>query len=135
MDEEIIDRQSKRMRLIALVVACLWAGWWTFFGIASSIGEDPSVAGVFIHTAVPGIVFLMSVFVAWRWNPIGGVVLIVEGLITLVGYPLLVGSRFSLSMVVFVLVSMSAPPVLAGSLLLAAWRRSQQKLNRESQSN
>jgi hypothetical protein len=104
--------------IIALVLALLWALWWTFFGFASGVGEGLSLVGVFVHAALPGGVMLISVAVAWLWRLVGGVLLVVEGIIVLVGYPIMVSNRFGLRTIVFVLLTMALPPLLAGILLL-----------------
>lgn len=115
------------MRHISRALALLWAGWWTFFGLASGLVEGLSPIGVFIHTAVPGLVFLASVAVAWRWEAIGAVLLLAEGLLVLIGYPLMVHGRFPLSTITLVLLTMAVPPLAAGSLFFASWRKSKRR--------
>ncbi len=106
------------LRNIALCLALLWAGWWTFFGLASGFGERLSLVGVVVHTAVPGIVFLASALAAWRWTVVGGIVLLIEGLLVLIIYPIMVAGRFPKATIAFVLLTMAVPPLLAGCLLL-----------------
>jgi hypothetical protein len=57
--------------------------------------------------------------VAWRWRLAGASLLILEGLVIAVGYPLLFGSRFPIATVVMVLMTMAAPLLAAGILLIA----------------
>jgi hypothetical protein len=113
---------AERMRYLARALALLWAGWWVFFGLASGIGEGGTPAYVLLHTAVPGLVFLISAIVAWRWEAVGGVILMLEGVLVLIGYPIVFG-RFPLTTIVFVLLTMALPPLVAGFLFLADWRR------------
>ena len=58
----------KFMRYTARVIALLWAGWWTFFGLASGIGEGLDILGTLIHTAMPGLFFLFIAIIPWRWE-------------------------------------------------------------------
>ncbi len=101
---------SRWLRIIALGLAFLWAGWWTFFGLASGISEGLPPLGVLIHTTVPGLIFLAVVLIAWRWDLIGGTLLILAGLLTLWVFPF--------ARELFGLLTLSLPPVIAGALLL-----------------
>jgi hypothetical protein len=116
-------RWGRWMRHIGRGLALLWAGWWCFFGLASGLSEGLTAAGVLVHTAVPGLVFLVSAFVPWRWEALGAVLLLVEGIVVLIAYPVMVSGRFPLSTIVFVSLTMALPPLVAGVLLLADWRR------------
>jgi len=103
---------------LARLLALAWGGWWTFFGLASGIGEKLKPVGILIHATVPGLIFLASAILAWRRPLAGGSLLIVEGLAVLIAYPLIFGPRFPLATVLFVLLTMAAPPLLSGALLL-----------------
>jgi hypothetical protein len=106
--------------IIALVLALLWAAWWIFFGLASGIGEGMSLGGILIHAALPGGIMLISVAVAWMWKLVGGELLVLEGIIVLIGYPIMVSNRFGLRTIVFVMLTMALPPLLAGILLVTS---------------
>lgn len=96
------------VRYTARTVSTLWGGWWTFFGLASGIGEGLEPLGILIHTLIPGLVFLASAAIAWRWGRVGGVVLILEGLFTLVYFP------FAMTAPGFL--TLSLPAIAAGIL-------------------
>ena len=70
-----------------------------------------------LHAALPGLVFLASALVAWRWEPLGGALLLVEGMFVLVAYPFIAYRHFSASTILFVLVTMALPPLMAGGFL------------------
>ena len=106
------------MRSIARGLALLWAGWWTFFGLASGIGEKAGLLGVLIHTTVPGLIFLITVLIAWRWEPVGGILLILEGL-----WAIFFFKQRSLAAFFFMLGTITLPPLSAGFLLLISWRK------------
>lgn len=108
------------MRIGALIVALGWAVFWTWFGLASGISEGLNVIGVIIHTSVPGLVFLGTVALAWKWGLVGGIMLILEGIIIAIGYPLMVGGRFPFETILFILLTMALPPFVSGVLLVKA---------------
>ena len=62
---------------LARILSLAWGGWWTFFGLASGVGEKLRPAGVLVHATAPGLIFLASAILAWRWPVPGGVLLIV----------------------------------------------------------
>ena len=74
--------------------------------------------------ALPGLALLSSVAIAWRWQLIGGILLVLEAAIIAVVYFMMTYSIFPHSTIIFVLLTMALPPLVAGSLLLANWRRS-----------
>jgi hypothetical protein len=111
-------KSVKEMRTLAVIVSLLWGGWWTFFGLASGLGEKLSPPGILAHAALPGLVFLISAAMAWRWEAAGGTVLLLEGLLVLFVYPALAHGRFSIATIAFVLLTMAVPPLIAGSLFL-----------------
>lgn len=114
--------RPKWLRRAGLVVGLVAAGWWVFFGIASGIGEGLDFVGALVHTALPGLIFLASVAVAWRWEPIGGVFLIVEGLFVSVAYSIVFG-HCPLMTIVLVLLTMSLPLLASGVLFLLSPRK------------
>jgi len=110
----------------ARILSLAWAGFWVWFGLASGISEPTTERGklmdVLIHTTVPGLVFLVTALIAWRWEAVGGVLLLLEGLIIAVGYPWMFHGRFPLRTYVFVELTMAVPPLVAGVLFLIASR-------------
>lgn len=121
----MIWQQYRRWwRWAARLIALAWAGWWIFFGLASGIGEGLDWEGVLIHTAVPGLVFLvLALLPLWR-EGVGGALLILTGLLVAVWYPVMVYGRFPLSTIIFVLLLMALPPFLTGGMCLFCWRHS-----------
>jgi hypothetical protein len=111
----------------ARILAMLWAAFWTWFGLASGIAEGLGPAGILVHTAVPGLFFVLLLLVAWRWQAVGGILLVLASLSIAVAYPL-VFRRMPLPTTIFVLLTMAVPPLLAGILFLAHWRLNKSKL-------
>lgn len=105
-----------RIHHIARALAMGWAGLWVLFGLSSGLSEGMSLTGVLLHTAVPGMIFLASAVIAWRWEMIGGIVLMLEGLLMLIFYPAIAIGRISLWGIVLVVLTMALPPLIAGFL-------------------
>lgn len=105
---------TKWTRYIARTIALTWALWWIFFGLASSYIEKMNFIGTLVHMAVPGFIFLISAAIAWIWESVGGIILILEGLIILIGYPLLYYNRLSTQTIVFTLLILALPALIAG---------------------
>jgi hypothetical protein len=110
------------MRTIARILACLWFGFWALFGIASGIGEGGS--NFIFHLIFPTLIFAILLFVVWRWERVGSIIMIILGLVVAVGYPLTFGRRFPVTTSIFMELTMALPPLLAGFLLIAARRKS-----------
>jgi hypothetical protein len=102
---------SKWIRYTARGVALAWASLWTMFGLMSGIGEGLDPVGVFMHTLVPGLIFLIAAIIAWRWELFGGLLLVAEGLLTMATFPFATTSQG------FMLLAF--PPIVAGCLFLA----------------
>lgn len=116
------EQVTKWMRYCARALAIIWASWWTFFGIASGLGEGSDIVGVLIHTAFPGLVFLSVAILAWQRLAMGGILLLLVGVLTFIMFP---GTmRFPFPTRIFMLLSFHLPPFVAGLLSLASWLRS-----------
>jgi hypothetical protein len=106
--------KSKAMRYMARAIALVWAGWWTVFGLLAGIGEGGGLEGIFLHTLMPGLIFLGVALLAWRWERAGGALLVLTGLVTL---PI-----FGYAQTPQGFVLLALPPLLAGLLyLLDSW--------------
>jgi hypothetical protein len=86
------------------------------------IGEG-GIVGTLIHAAVPGLVFAVSVVVAWKWELIGGIILAAEGVIIAVGYPVMVRGKFPGRTVVQTVLMLAVPPLAAGIMFVLCGRR------------
>jgi len=103
------------MRKFALIIALIWALWWLYFGLVS--GTNEGIADNLI-SATPGLIYVASVVVAWRWQKAGAITLLIEGLIILFGYPRMAYGRLPFITILIVLVMLALPALLSGSLLI-----------------
>jgi len=108
------------LRYAARALAALWAGWWTFFVWMTVASEGFSTAGLTVALCL-GVLFLGSAAIAWRWERLASLLLLVEGLVVLIGYAQ-VAQGLPQSTVVLVIVSLALPPLLA-ALFLTMCRR------------
>jgi hypothetical protein len=98
------------MRFLARALALVWVGFWTLFALAEGregLSHLPML-----------LLMLGAIWLAWRREIVGGALLLFLGVSVMIAYPLLAHPRFPLSTVVFVLLTLGLPPLLAGLLLL-----------------
>jgi hypothetical protein len=100
-------------RVVARAMALVWAAFWFLFGLASGLGEGLGPIGAVMHT-VPGVIFLVSALIAWRWEAVGAVLLLLEA-------PMISGFFHVRDPALLAILPL--PPLLAGCLFLAACRR------------
>jgi len=74
-----------------------------------------------MHTAVPGLIFLVSTLIAWLRERIGGIVLLCEGLTVMIVYSIIIYNRVPYSKMPIALLTLALlalPPLIAGYLFL-----------------
>jgi hypothetical protein len=108
--------------LAAVLIMVPVLAFWFWFGIGSALHEELGAGNWIAHLAVPGGVFLATLVLALKWRWIGGSLLLLEGCIILIGYPILVRGRFGLSTIALVLLTMAFPPAISGTLFLLSAR-------------
>ncbi len=113
---------AKWMRWGGLALATAVGLFWMWFGIASGVGEGLTPLGVVQHALVPGGVIALIVVAAWRWPLAGGPLLIAAGIAA--GFFFGWWARFPAATRLFMVLTLVAPPVVAGGLVIAARLRS-----------
>jgi len=111
-----VDRPYCGYRLGRLVV---------FFGVASFLSE-PFSANALIVIIVFCLIFALSAGIPWFWESVGSFVLLIEGGLVMIVYPLVTWGHMPFITIAFVLATMALPPVISGVLLLISWRRTSQ---------
>jgi len=102
-----------------LAVAVFWL-WW---GVGSAYVEGFSWMSLLAH-CVPGLLILIGTLVAWKWERIGGSLLV--GAAVLVTAFLLWALIFRggyRQVAAIVWLTMALPPLVTGLLFLASWGR------------
>ncbi len=113
------DRVAKLMRYIARGLALIWAGWWVFCN-GASLMLNFSLGWLLVAICI-SLFLLASAAIPWRWEVIGGVVLVLEGL-ALFTAQMFVG--FGGWPHILMVLAGGLPPLVAGILFLASWWRS-----------
>ena len=101
-----------------LMLALIWGLWWTVFMLMSGTPKN-GLGGIIMNmpNAIPGFIFLISIFVAWKFPLSGGIILVIEGLSVLIIYPI-IAHKFSISTIIFVMLTLGLPPIIGGSLII-----------------
>ena len=117
--------RAKHLERLAWTLELALVAFWLWFGIASAVSERAGWQNVVAHLLIPGGVFAIIAAIAWRWRMAGAILMIASGGAIFVVYPLLFAEFFPTPTIVFVLLTMAAPPVAAGVLLFEARRLAQ----------
>lgn len=107
-------------RYTARLIALIWAGCWLYVALSSVAGLGLNSGGVFVTICFCAF-FLGSVAVAWHWEAVGGVILMVEGLLILSVYPIWMSGRLPVKFIIFAMLTMAVPALVAGFLFFISW--------------
>jgi hypothetical protein len=107
---------------IASILSLLWGGWWTFFGLASGIGEGIGILGTLMHALVPGFIFLATALAARKWSFAGGILLVLEGVLALwfFGY---LSDRLLTALGLQMVLLLGLPGVISGLIFMSESRK------------
>lgn len=105
------------LRNAARALAGAWAFFWLFYGLPFG---GITIGHTTLHPMIPGLAFVALFLAAWRWEFVGGSLLVLAGLHLAVYYPLYLHSRDAAT-VTIVTLGLAAPPLSAGLLQLCGW--------------
>ncbi|MDZ7269537.1 MAG: hypothetical protein ONB48_19145 [candidate division KSB1 bacterium] len=120
---EVLANRSRHTRTVARCLTVLWAGWWVLLGLSSGFSAGVPPAKVLLHLAIPGLIFLLTAAIAWRWEHLGARLLLWEGVLIFAFYPIITWGATTLAGALLVIFTMALPPLLAGILLRENWHR------------
>jgi hypothetical protein len=126
--ETVRNKRRKRLRRAGLIVGLSAAVWWLLFGIVSGNDMGLDFIGSLLHTALPGLIFLVNIAIAWKWESIGGMLLIVEALVTLAILSIITNHCPQMN-AALILLTMSLPLLLSGILFVIS-RKEGKKQNK-----
>ena len=110
---------TNKLRWLARIIVVVWAGFWTFFAVASAMGpQGVSRSGTLWPVATALLIFVGTAVLAWRWETPAAILLLVEGLFVCSAYATGYYHARYVSQAVFVLSTLALPPVVAALLLL-----------------
>ena len=103
-------------RILILLIGIGWA----WFGLVSGPVQSVTFLDIFKNwpNALPGIIIIISALIAWFKETIGGLLLFLEGIIVLIGYPVLAYGYFSNKSIIIVVCTLALPAVLIGVLFM-----------------
>jgi hypothetical protein len=101
----------------ARTLALLWAGFWMLFFTAESLVWNTPLDRMIIWMTI-GLAFLIVALVAWRWEVVGGVLLIAVGIVSVLAYYSRGPRPISTTTLVTTLLAFGIPPTGAGVLFL-----------------
>lgn len=101
----------KRLRYIARGILILIALTWFTFALLSGAGEGAAGISANVPNALPWLVLFALVGIAWKWEHIGGLLIIAAGLFSIF--------FFREPLVFF---AISVPLIFLGGLFVALWR-------------
>lgn len=112
-------QRSAFTRGIAWLILIVWAGWWIFFNVATGVGKiaELGLMGLVLDLIMP-VVILVLLWICWRWELIGGILLIVAALVF--GYLVfdIAGPGQHPLVQNFMFLAMILPAVFSGVLLI-----------------
>jgi len=108
---------AKRIRNVALGVGAAWAGWWVFFEMAEAIPSRQ-----FTEMIIFVLLMFGAVALGWKWPAIGGTAFLMEGAAAIIMFAPMWAHRFTIGPFLLLLAMMPLPPLVAGFMLLVAWR-------------
>ena len=105
---------QRRAAIILVVIAIVF---WLWFGIGSAIVTQGTAFDWFMYLMMPGGVFIFSGLIAWRWNRLGGILLILEGLLALIFVIIaFISGNYDLSAFILMILTLCLPPLVSGIL-------------------
>lgn len=125
VDHESVGRYASKpcnVRWAARIILILWAGFWLFFNIGSFFAELPAEGvGAAVNHLTVALITLALFIVAWRWELIGALLLLVGVAFAVFFFHLY---RFDSSSSIFVLLTLTLPMIVVATLLTASWAMS-----------
>ncbi len=125
--DDSVNRVSKRLRNIAGIIILISGGYLSFQGLTTGLSGGLGIGGILFRIVVPGLIFLFSAAIAWCWNIIGGVVLVIEGLFALFISGALLSdwgiNPDSIFVMLRLVLPIALPPIVSGWLfILSGWK-------------
>jgi hypothetical protein len=114
---------QKKAAIILIIIAVVF---WLWFGIGSAIVEEGTLFDWFMYLMMPAGIFIITGLIAWRWNRVGGVPLVLEGLLAQAFIIVaLIKGNYDVSMFIMMTLTLGLPPLVSGILfIISGWKDS-----------
>jgi len=103
------------LKLLARVLALIWAGWWLVFFVVESWATHTPVTMAMPWVGL-GVLFAVLALVPWRWSLTGGILLAVVGVAAAVMYAVWSPPQLPVASRVLTTLLFGTPPLGAGIL-------------------
>ena len=115
------------LRRLGLGIGFIWVSLWTIFIAASAWGEgfgpitsEAVTASVILTLGV--LALWVGLAIAWKREVAGGALMLVAGHMAMMGYILAAAGRITAEGITIIVLTLGAPPLVAGLLLLVSGR-------------
>jgi hypothetical protein len=111
--EKLANILRKLARLILLIIALFW---FSFALLSGAEEYGGGLTGIIKNSpnALPWLLLLVVVFIAWKWELLGGILIAGLGIFTIFAF-----NVFNESLYVFFLITL--PLILLGGFFIASW--------------
>ncbi|MHC4296941.1 MAG: DUF7670 domain-containing protein [Planctomycetota bacterium] len=123
-DEPIV----RWIRFYARCIALAWAVFWTLYGLVLCLRSDGISPGQWALCVTAWTVLLGSALIGWRCEGLAAIVLISESCAALgvtAGLAVMGTEHYTVTRLVLAVCGLALPPLAAGLLFHASWRRSE----------
>lgn len=103
--------------LLARALALLWAGFWMFFFVVESWSWHTPLGHALLWAGA-GLLFILLALIPWRWERLGGILLVVVGFAAAVAYAIWSPASLPAPSRLLTALLMGGPPIAAGTILL-----------------
>lgn len=107
---------AKILRYTSRIILLILSGFWFVFALLSGAeGYGGGIKGIIMNSpnALPWLLLLVFVYIAWKWELVGGSIIIATGLFTIFA--------FNVFKELFALFLITIPLILLGSFLILSW--------------
>ncbi len=115
------------LRRLGLVIGFIWVSLWTIFIAASAWSEgfgpitsEAVTASVILALGV--LALWIGLAIAWKRELAGGALMLVAGHLAMMGYTLAAAGRITAVGITVTVLTLGAPPLVAGLMLLVSGR-------------
>lgn len=125
---DLTDPKVKRMRYIGRTIVLTWGACWCLFFILMFFVFSPFNISALILGGGAVIIFLAGILVPWRWEKVGSILLMAEGVVLGILFGVLYVTFIKTfdGLTIFAISLLALPPIVAGVLFFLVGRRLRQ---------
>jgi len=105
------------VKYVARVLSLLWLAWWVYSSIIVLAPDGMRAVLANSDEVFACVIYAIGVALAWRWDVVGGIWLLLGGLIAPFFFRITANDSLTF------IVAASVAPILLGILFLISWRQ------------